>query len=258
MIYDFMLDKKKQLTSHISFIQNQISHLPEGSLTCARNGKYFKWYYFDGRTSSYIRKKNRPFAEKLAYKKYLSFLLKDIQQQKAAVEAFLHLYPKESVIDHFLASSPEYRKLLRSHYKHESSDLHAWAQAPYNKNPHFKQNLIHTSLSGNMVRSKSEALIDTALFFNNIPFRYECALDLGEITVYPDFTLRHPVNGEFLLWEHFGMMDNPSYSQKAFEKLQLYIQAGYIPGINLITTFETSSHPLTNQKIERTIQHYFK
>jgi len=60
-------------------------------------------------------------------------------------------------------------------------------------------------------RYKSEVFIDMALFTNNIPFRYECALELGHSTLYPDFTIRHPKTGEICYWEHFGLMDDPSY-----------------------------------------------
>ena len=36
----------------------------------------------------------------------------------------------------------------------------------------------------------------------NIPFRYECALTLGNTTVYPDFTIMHPNTGELIYREH--------------------------------------------------------
>ena len=40
------------------------------------------------------------------------------------------------------------------------------------------EHLICKSISGNMVRSKSEMMIDMLLFQHRIPFRYECALVL--------------------------------------------------------------------------------
>lgn len=113
------------------------------------------------------------------------------------------------------------------------------------------------NFSGNLVRSKSEALIDMALYIHKIPFRYECALNLGGITLYPDFTLRHPQTGEFFYWEHFGLMDDESYSQNTCSKLQLYTSCDIIPGVHLITTYETKEFPLSTKTIEKTIDYYF-
>ena len=86
-------------------------------------------------------------------------------------------------------------------------ELAEWQSASYEKNPNHPENLKIQSISGNWVRSKSEALIDMILYVNKIPFRYECGLQLGSRLMYPDFTIRHPKTGEFYYWEHFGLMD---------------------------------------------------
>lgn len=74
---------------------------------------------------------------------------------------------------------------------------------------------------------------------------------------YPDFTLRHPLTGNYFYWEHFGMMDNPAYCRNVSSKLQLYFSHGIIPSINLITTYETKDDPLDVEIVEGIIQHYF-
>lgn len=58
-------------------------------------------------------------------------------------------------------------------------------------------------------------------------------------------------------WEHFGLMDDESYSQNTSSKLQLYTSCGIIPGIQLITTYETKEYPLSTEVIEKTIHYYF-
>lgn len=108
-----------------------------------------------------------------------------------------------------------------------------------------------------MLRSKSEMMIDMFLFLNKIPFRYECILNLGTSTIYPDFTVRHPRTGEILYWEHFGLMDNYKYCQNMHSKLQLYTSHGIIPSIHLITTYETNQNPLCSNTVEAIIQQYF-
>lgn len=95
------------------------------------------------------------------------------------------------------------------------------------------------------------------LHTSKIPFRYECALPLGDVIVYPDFTIRHPRTGQLFYWEHFGMMDNPAYIKNAFSKLQLYTEHGIVPSIQLLTTYETKEHPLDFAAAENLVKLYF-
>lgn len=132
-----------------------------------------------------------------------------------------------------------------------------WSKAPYEHNPQHPENLIHRSISGNILRSKSEAMIDMLLYQSKIPYRYECQLNLNGIILYPDFTIRHPYNGKIYYWEHFGMIDSPFYAQKYLKKMQLFLENGIIPDLNLITTFETKDNPLTSQKVQEQINIYF-
>ena len=88
-------------------------------------------------------------------------------------------------------------------------------------------------------------------------FRYECALQLDQIIIYPDFTIKHPRTSELFYWEHFGLMDNPSYAQNVPNKLRTYISNGIIPGINLITTYETQANPLSVEAIQKLVEYYF-
>lgn len=91
-----------------------------------------------------------------------------------------------------------------------------------------------------------------------IPFRYECELQLGEIAVYPDFTIMHPKTEKIYYWEHFGLIDDSSYVRSAMAKQQNYIANGIIPTIQLITTYETKANPLDTETVEKTIERYFK
>ena len=129
--------------------------------------------------------------------------------------------------------------------------------ADYSRNPLHPEMLKFESISGNTLRSKSELIIDQLLFVYQIPYRYECKLAIGDVTLYPDFTIIHPKTGKMFYWEHFGMMDNQKYSQKAFSKLEIYCENGIIPSINLITTFEATDFPLDAVKVENIIKQYF-
>ena len=53
------------------------------------------------------------------------------------------------------------------------------------------------------------------------------------------------------------MMDVPTYSDNAFNKLKQFSYYGIIPGINLITTYETKQHPIDSGKIMQLVTNYF-
>ena len=72
-----------------------------------------------------------------------------------------------------------------------------------------------------------------------------------------DFTIMHPKTGAIILWEHFGLADNPDYQRKIEFKLIKYLKAGYLPGHNMIITFEDSAHPLSFIEIEEIVKKYF-
>lgn len=204
----------------------------------------------------YLPKSKRSLAEQLARKRYLSSLLADLTKEKEAIQQFLNHYPTTRTSELLLTQSPEIRNLLNLHPSPESLPAE-WTTAEYPKNPNHPEHLIHESISGNKVRSKSESIIDSFLFMNQIPYRYECELILGNTVLYPDFTILHPKTGNIYYWEHFGLMNDVAYARNAVSKLQLYISHKIIPSIQLITTYETKEVPLSPSTVESILTQYF-
>lgn len=244
-----------ELEHQINNLKMQISNLPNGKLLCARNGTHSKWYHSDGHLKTYIPKDNRKLAEALALKKYYTCLLEDLEAEKKLYQLSLKTIPRKS--EQLLINDSEIQNLLQSHFTPISSELNDWLQAPFKSNPFHLEGLVCNSISGHILRSKSECMIDMLLYEASIPFRYECELTLNDHTIYPDFTLRHPQTGTFYYWEHFGKMDDPKYVKNTLFKLNLYIENHIIPSINLITTYETQDHPLDLKQIKATINQYF-
>ncbi|MBQ7955952.1 MAG: ATPase [Lachnospiraceae bacterium] len=258
MLYDQIQAARQHLEVKINSLKLRLCNFPEGNLFCSHNGKYTKWYLSDGKNQTYIPKSQRQFAETLAAKKYLALQLEDLLQEKEAIDSYLKRhtdYYSQSM--QTLTKDPAYQELLNNHFALQSRALQTWANSPYEKNLKFPEQLIHKTTSGILVRSKSEALIATLLYVNKIPFRYECALQLGEQTIFPDFTIRHPQNDKIFYWEHFGLMDDPSYCKNTHSKLQLYTSHKIIPTIHLITTYETKENPLSSELIQQIINYHF-
>lgn len=254
-----MLAEQTRLNQELDSIELQLSTLPKGKLICSQaSPSYYKWYHSDGHQKTYIPKKNLELAQKLAIKKYLSAKKDDITQELCAINFYLrHHNIQPDHANKLLTEHPEYSKLLSPYFTPLSQELSQWANTPYQTNPNHPEHLIHQGASKHLVRSKSEAIIDLLLYTNKIPYRYECVLQLGDLLIYPDFTIRHPLTGKTYYWEHFGLMDDPHYCKNAYMKLQQYSAHGIYPSIQLITTFETKQNPLSIELVSDMINHYF-
>ncbi len=254
-IYEQILSEHQRLSNQINSLQSQLKAFPTGKLVCTRNASRYKWYRSNGKKSTYIPKKQKGLAEQLAIKKYLTCLLEDSLHEQKALEFYLrHHAPGMGKAEQLLTTPSEFQALLSNHFKPADQEKLLWMNSPYERNPNYPEQLTHRTYSGYYVRSKSELLIDMALRTHKLPFRYECALELEDVVLYPDFTILHPLSGEYIYWEHFGIMDDPDYRQSFYSKIRLYTSHGIIPNINLLTTFETKQHPLDTEQIEHTIQ----
>jgi hypothetical protein len=253
-----MLKKSKQLEKEMKGIQDKLKKMPEGKLICSHTGPYCKWERSDGHKKTYIPKKDRQLAEKLAAKKYLSALWNDLNHEKSAIDLYLRRHSNyEPKVDKLLTDSTEVEKLLSPYLAPLSKELDEWMNSPYEHNLKHPEHLTQKVASNQFVRSKSEAMIAKVLKQNKIPYQYEAKLLLGDIEMYPDFTIRHPKTGEWFYWEHFGLLDKTDYIKMMHSKLQLYTTHGLMPGINLITTYENQETPLTFEMIEMLVKYYF-
>ncbi len=248
--------ESRRLEEQIKLIESQLKQLPEGKLICKRNEKRYKWYCTKDGKQNYIPKKERKLAEALAARKYLEHLHEDLLHEKMAIEFYIR-HHKESNADKMLTQMPEYQELLKPYFKVLSEELYEWQKSSDNHSKKYPEQLKHKTASGNIVRSKSEVLIDMALYKHKIPFQYEAPLYLGDEIFYPDFTIRHPHTGEVFYWEHFGKMDDKKYATNAGAKLRFYIEHGIVPSVQLITTYETLEKPLSLEMVENVIKEYF-
>lgn len=257
-MYQKMQEEYLRLTKELQEVNKVLGTFPEGKLICAWGGDGYRWYNSDGHHKVYIPRKQRAVAQRLAVKKYYALRKAELESEITAIKFYLRHHTEEcQEAVQRLWEHPGYQELLKTQVLPLSEELAIWRQFPYERNPHYTEGLIHKTASGDWVRSKSEAMIAHFLYTNGIPFRYECALQLGEITIYPDFTIRHPRTGRQYYWEHFGRMDDPAYAKNASMKLQQYIAHEMIPSIQLITTYETKDTPLTIDQIESIVRQYF-
>ena len=92
----------------------------------------------------------------------------------------------------------------------------------------------------------------------DLPYFYEAPLDLkGFGTVFPDFAILDLAHRKTVYLEHFGMMDDAEYCQKALNKIQAYVMNHFWPGDTLLCTFETSQMPLNTICLDEMLRKRF-
>ena len=128
----------------------------------------------------------------------------------------------------------------------------------------YEQNLIHRTLRGEMVRSKSELIIADRLHAHGIEYIYEQPLALGGQTRFPDFTIDDAENGVTYYWEHCGLLGDPEYRARWERKLAWYRDNGILPaeaggGENgtLIVTQDGENGGISSQEIEDLVTRIF-
>lgn len=112
-----------------------------------------------------------------------------------------------------------------------------WLRGGGPKMGYHSDGLVYRTKSGLYVRSKSERTIANCLDEYGLLYRYEAPLYTDEGVFYPDFTINR-FFGRIVLWEHFGLMDDAAYFEKAVNKIEAYRREGFVQHTNLICTYE--------------------
>ena len=167
-------------------------------------------------------------------------LLEDLQESYQSTE--------QKDILHGL--SPAYQ---RAFCRFTAKKLQDWASADYPKCEYEPQHLVHETLSGIFVRSKSEVIIANTLFYYHIPFRYEERLSFTGQYFYPDFRIKLPLGG-YKIWEHLGLLSKMTYCENTANKLYTYQMNGFVIGKDLILTQEDNKGSCNSAWIDEVVR----
>lgn len=115
--------------------------------------------------------------------------------------------------------------------------------------PH-QERLIHRTMTGVMVRSKSEVIVANVLTRLNLTYKYEDPLrSLANQDDFrlPDFTVMY--EGETFYWEHLGLLNVKSYREEWERKEDWYRTNGYFD--RLIASRDGPDGSIDSREIER-------
>lgn len=253
-----ILEEKKKV------LEKEMNAFPPGSLECLKAGKKYRWYnYCNGKRVLLKKRTEIDLAASLLNKMQIQYEYEAVCSQICAMKAFNLHASGMNKFDNFFSKmeKPAYQDLLnalnRSCKKGRKLDSAEWEMMPFVQSQEHPENKLYRTPHGDLVRSKSEMMISLLLCQHHIPFHYEEELVLNGVTIYPDFTIRHPITERIVYWEHLGMIENNSYYQMASRKIQTYIDNGICPGDNLILTCEDSLHPFDVEKVNQMIRIFF-
>lgn len=262
---------KESLENRLSKLQQLLvekrkacENVPPGRIRIAQRRGYPNYYHVTERGSlkgKYLPKKQLQLAVQLAQKDYDNQLIPLLQTEIAALKNYLRDTRNCTSISKLYTSlCPSRRALIHPVTLPDEQYAAQWQTVQYQGLPFESDVPVYTTARDERVRSKSEVIIADALLRHGIPYRYEFPLKLNKglqtLTFYPDFLCLNIRTRQEFLWEHFGMMDDPAYAQKATAKLRLYEENGILPGRNLLLTMETQTEPLSARAVEKIISEF--
>lgn len=235
---------------------------PEGFLRICNSRNRTQYYQrtdpkdFNG---VYIKEKDISLAQGLAQKDYDQRILRAVEKELESIKKYLTNYPELNVEQVYESLHKERQKLIIPIRETDEQYIQKWKAIEYEGKGFTEETPEFYTSKGERVRSKSEWIIADLLEKEGIPYRYEYPIYLRGIgKIYPDFTVLNVRKHREMYLEHFGMMDNPAYAEKAVSKIQLYEQNGIFPGEDLLITYETGKSPINQRVIMRMIQRYLK
>lgn len=245
--------------------EKKLSHVPEGRIvlrTVRGRSRFYQRLPNTQPTSKvryrdkYLGTNKKTLLSDLANKRYHSALCPCLTEEIAALNSFLDSYHPEKKYLAYECLPPDLRAQVSPLFLSSAEKCRHWQNQQFENNPfQIDPQYSHTTARGETVRSRAECILCDKVGRKQLAYHYEEKLVIGNVTVYPDITIMHPQTCELYYLEFFGMMDNPAYSKKAFDKIQLYLSAGLGP--NLISIFDSKDAPFNFNKFDAILKSYF-
>lgn len=247
-----LLKEKSQLQHLIVQAQQRLSSAPEGILNISNHSGQIEYYSKNNKGQKrYLRKHEKPLAQKIAQRDYDTALIKLAEERIKAIENFLKTYEKTDLRTLYKKTNPYRRELISAPVVSDEEYVRQWLSVTYEGKP-FSPNMPEFITNrGERVRSKSEKIIADKLNALGIPYRYEYPLVLNNnATLYPDFTVLCMPAREEVYYEHLGKLDDAGYVDDILYRINSYEKNHIYPGVNLFMTYESSTKPLNTRVLD--------
>lgn len=241
----------------------ELAKAPNGSLQLSKcRGRTTYLHHRQAHNSKamvrkYLNKNDKELIKALAQKGYNAQLLAKVQMELKNLKEYSTL-PSINIDQVYNELCPERQVLVTPYRIPDKEYIKAWQEEPFRSNPSYEEDLQHTTLRGEKVRSKSERSIANTLYRHGIPYKCEKELYLEPIgTFYPDFTILDIKTRKEVYWEHFGLTENENYAMKTARKLDAFARNHLEFGVDYLFTMEAKDQPLDQPVIDQIIKDRF-
>lgn len=255
---------KENLRALVNEIMQSLKEAPTGNLRVSTSGNSVQYYYISGEKKNdthgkYIRKTEWVLAQAIAQRDYDRLLLREAESLLDHADSNPRIMEcAYNRLGYIFNEQNLYRQdLIRPRVLSDVAYTEKWLHEEYKQKAFAEDAAEIYTQKNERVRSKSEKIIADCMNQYDVPYRYEKPLKLGNLTLYPDFTILNKKTRSEMYWEHMGMMDNPEYAQSAVRKIQSYERAGMYSGEQVLFSYETAQNPLDTRLIEQMVKHYF-
>ena len=243
----------------ISKKSEELRLAPPGKIRITHNKGCVQYYYNwpEEKQNSYIPKDQMEKIKALAQKQYDQSILDSAVKERELLKKYLHKLPALP-FEEIYGNMPEARqKLVVPVIETDEVFVQRWKEQPYPNISTRKEHPVILNDQGMKLDSKAELAIANQFEKRGIPYLTQFPVYLqGYGWVYADFKLLNVRLREEYYWEHLGMLDSPAYRKNCLPKLNRYILNGYLPGSNLILSWESEEARLDMRVIDMLIDSY--
>lgn len=240
-----MFDLKAIMEQELRYQQNmkkiylgKLKGLPEGNLSASviRGNTYY--YNRVNGERIYLGRDNNTEISKMQSHKLLTSCVDRIESNEKLMNEFMDKYQSITPNDVRDTLGKAYQNAEIDFMDFHSRNSKNWGDQEYNRSTKFSEKLVHRTMKGEFVRSKSEVIIANNLYTRGLQYRYEEITKIGSHIFAPDFKILIPRVNKIKFLEHFGMMYDSKYRDHAFWKMSAYIENGYRPYEDVLFTFD--------------------
>lgn len=229
---------------------------PKGKIVINHHHSGFQYYVREHPTDKrgrYLKTSEKELTKRLIQKRYDELIVKQIQKELDILEQLnTTTNPYEEIYNKIHVGCDMVTPLMLT----DEECVKKWYECQYDRMGFAENAPEYYSKKGERMRSKSETVIADHLDKYGVPYLYECPIEIDGKMYYPDFKILNVHTREVIYWEHFGIMDDSDYMNKAIKKINTYAQNGLVLGENLIVTFESVRTPLDYKVVDAQIKTY--
>ncbi len=256
-----MLEERKyKLQELISSKAEELNEAPKGVIRIQKSNGVDQYYIRENpqdKNGKYIPKSQKNLARRIIQRDYDKKVYDAADAELTQLKHYIYRLEKSGITKVYDNFTPKRQKFITPIMKTDMQLIESWKAVKYEGLSFSEDNTEFISNNGVRVRSKAELLISNLIEQKGVLYHYEFPLNLkGFGTVHPDFYCLNLRRRRVIIWEHFGMMDNPDYANSTIAKINAYEKNGYKLGDNFIATFESARFPLSSVMIKCKIEEY--